>query len=153
MSEEEILEEIKVTIYDFDGKRARYIDIDNVCGDECEKFIEAIEGLLFLYKKEKEKNKELLKTIPIDNYDDRYLKSIYMGGYYDGLRAKIKENWDNAQEVEIKSQVIPKYKIKKLIDQLEKDNTDYLLQDMLTDSRITTRCIEMLQELLEVENE
>lgn len=73
MSEEEIIDNITFVLRDLTADRY------NV------NFVNAIKGLLDLYQKEKEKNKEL------ENAD---LTTVYMNGFYDGEKKwkdKIKE--------------------------------------------------------------
>ena len=116
MSEKEILDIIKdflqlKEIHSTDSMSKSFLSV----------YKEAIQGLLDLYNKEKEKNKEL------ENTD---LTTVYMDGFYDG-----EKKW--------------KDKIREKLEQLKKDMTKR--EESLELFYRKRFCFEILQELLEEE--
>lgn len=93
MSEDEILKDIDNYI-SFANKAENFSDINEYL--HCKELARRMKGLLDLYQKEKEKNKEL------ENAD---LTTVYMKGFYDAknkykdkIKAKIKEYEDFRKE-------------------------------------------------------
>ena len=123
MNEEEIINKINEII------EYSKLSTDIGFADQTDK-INAIEGLLDLYEKEKEENKAL--------YDKGYKE-----GYVKGVQPQIFDNWEksNAKMIEIKSNYISKDKIEEKIEELY--NRDWIFND------VRDRIIEVLQELLE----
>lgn len=87
MSEEEIIEYIEKIKQDYSIRIIGENNVSGIISTENFNRITAIQGLLDLYNKEKEKNKEL------ENAD---LSVVYMNGFYDG-----EKKWKDKIKVKI----------------------------------------------------
>lgn len=169
MSEEEIIKNIEEDIFRFNDliyfyetdNLYEWIDVEKV-----REKLKTYQGILDLYNKEKEKNKELEKYRGL--YENEMLG--YIAGYEDGKHHKLtataifaEENKQKRLEQMIKQNYISKDKIKNIIKQLEKEQEqnrkelergiDYLSNTMTESASkkigINLSIREYLQELLE----
>lgn len=109
---EEDVSIIKNIIY-FDNERVSYIDIDDFCDNECEKFIQAIESIL----KENEANKKRIEELEEERklLNTEYVDNIPEGWYIGINKLQYKEY------LYLKSNSIPKAKIEEIIQKLDVD--------------------------------
>ena len=117
MSEEEIIKKANAII-------ENHREIDKMMVIE---MVDLIQGLLDLYTKEKEKNKELKMQLEVEKIDNKY-------------------NQEEASE-----EMIPRYKIKEKIEELNKEYKEAYNKGFKTDMVNRLREIKLMQSLLEKE--